>query len=638
MRNGTWKPVCMKLGMALVAGLLVFAPAQAAPAAQRLDAADLGAFVDGYLPIEMERADIAGMAVAVVKDGKLLLARGYGYADRERKAPVVADETLFRIGSVSKLFVWTAVMQLVEQGQLDLDADVQGYLDFPLPKRDDKPLTLRHLMTHTAGFEETLQDMWALPASSLDLREYLTKHVPMQRYPAGSTVAYSNYGATLAGYIVARRSGLSFDDYITQRILNPLGMRRTTFRQPLPDELAAQMASGYGNGSEPPQPFEYIRVAPAGSASATAGDMARFMQAELSGGLTGGPRVLQPATLVQMQAPTWQMHPQGPAMTLGYWEVAGFGQRVISHGGDTMWFHSGLYLLPEQRVGVFIVQNSSGERVLRDVFFRRFMARYFPSAPAVAKPQGGPLPQLAGNYLDTRRSEHSPLYLMNLLGQNQVRQAADGTLTTDYARWPNGKPIAFRPHGAGIWQNGDDSSRQLYFQQDEQGRWRMSGTVGMQMMERAIWYQDMGLWRAVLGGAVIVALLALLGWPIGTALRCNAGRSRVQPPALRQAQWLARGSATLTLLPWAILAVGGLCWQSADLLSDSRLQPVLWAMQLTAWLALLMLVPLARAQLTVWRTPGTGWQRAHHALVWLAGLAAAILAWQGQLLFWAGKY
>jgi len=166
----------------------------------------------------------------------------------------------------------------------------------------------------------------------------------------------------------------------------------------------------------------------------------------------------------------------------------------------------------------------------------------------------------------------------------------------------------------------------------------MGGTVGMQVLERVLWYQDMALWRWVLGGAMAVALLALLGWPAGAALRRYAGRSRVLPPDLRQAQWLARGSALLTVLPWAILAVGGLCWQSAGLLQDSRLQLVLRAMQLAAWLALLMLLPLARAQLAVWRTAGTGWQRAHHALVWLAGLAAAILAWQGQLLFWAGKY
>src|SRR5271163_4508118 len=153
--------------------------------------------------LQIAQADIAGAVIAVVKDGSLVFAKGYGYADTAKKTQISPEMTLFRPGSISKLFIWTAVMQQVEQGKLDLDRDVNDYLDFKIPAAFDKPITLRNLMTHTAGFEEVAKDMAEPDAASIGpLGDFLRSHIPARIYPPGTTPAYSNYGAALSGYIV----------------------------------------------------------------------------------------------------------------------------------------------------------------------------------------------------------------------------------------------------------------------------------------------------------------------------------------------------------------------------------------------------------------------------------------------------
>ena len=238
-------------------------------------------WLDGFLPYALRTADIPGAVVTVVKDGQILTARGFGYADREKRTPVDPERTLFRPGSVSKLVTWTAAMQLVEQGKLDLDRDVNTYLDFKIPEYDGKPVTLRQLMTHTAGFEEAVKDIiFTDPAHLLPLGDYLKRWTPKRVFEPGTTPAYSNWATALTGYLVERVSGESFDDYCDKHIFAPLGMTNSTMRQPLPAALAGQMASGYKPGQEAGK-FEIVGPAPAGSLSSTGTDMAKFMIAYL---------------------------------------------------------------------------------------------------------------------------------------------------------------------------------------------------------------------------------------------------------------------------------------------------------------------------------------------------------------------
>src|SRR5262245_8704319 len=196
-----------------------------APAAAALTQSNVEAWLDGFVPFALANGDVAGAVVVVVKDGQILAQKGYGYADVAAHKPVDPETTLFRTGSVSKLTTWTSVMQLVEQGKLDLDADVNGYLDFKIPPREGKPITLRNIMTHTPGFEERIKSLIIPEGQQFDpLDIYLKAWVPTRIFAPGTTPAYSNYATAVAGYIVARVSGQSYDDYVDQHILAPLGM------------------------------------------------------------------------------------------------------------------------------------------------------------------------------------------------------------------------------------------------------------------------------------------------------------------------------------------------------------------------------------------------------------------------------
>jgi CubicO group peptidase (beta-lactamase class C family) len=171
------------------------APARNGPTAQPqqqgpTDRAELEAFLDEELGREMEKHHIAGAAVSVVKDGKLYFAKGYGSADLENGIPVDPEQTVFRIGSLAKLFTWTAVMQLAEQGKLDLDADINTYLDFRIPDTYPQPITLKHLMTHTPGFEDRYYERLASdPNDLLPPREWLVSHMPARVRPPGDAAA-----------------------------------------------------------------------------------------------------------------------------------------------------------------------------------------------------------------------------------------------------------------------------------------------------------------------------------------------------------------------------------------------------------------------------------------------------------------
>src|SRR5579884_2450492 len=185
------------------------APSKVTPgeSPHQLTAQDLEAFLDGLVPSQLAQSDIAGAVIAVVQNGNVIFEKGYGYSDVKSKRPVLPDQTLFRPGSISKLFTWTSVMQLVEQGKIDLDHDINEYLDFKIPPYQGKPITLRNVMTHTPGFEDSAKGL--LPASGADvnLERYLKTHLPARIFPPGEIVAYSNYGCGLAGYIVQRISG-----------------------------------------------------------------------------------------------------------------------------------------------------------------------------------------------------------------------------------------------------------------------------------------------------------------------------------------------------------------------------------------------------------------------------------------------
>ena len=232
---------------------------------------------------------------------------------------LMRKQTLFRPGSISKLFTWTAVMQQVERGKLDLDADVNPYLDFKIPPGPDgEPVTLRNIMTHTPGFEEAVKELITEdPDRLVPLDEAVRRWTPNRIFKAGTMPAYSNYATALAGHIVERVSGLGFDDYLDQNIFQPLGMAHSSFRQPLPKGLEAAMSKGYDSDSGKPKGYELISLAPAGSLAATGSDMARFMIAHLQNGALGDQRILSEETAKQMHGTPLTIIPGLNRMLLG---------------------------------------------------------------------------------------------------------------------------------------------------------------------------------------------------------------------------------------------------------------------------------------------------------------------------------
>jgi CubicO group peptidase (beta-lactamase class C family) len=503
-------------------------------AARPLTREDLEAWLDGFLPYALATGDVAGAVVVVVKDGSTLLQKGYGYADVAARKPVDPATTLFRPGSISKLTTWTAVMQLVEQGKLDLDADVNGYLDFKIPARDGKPITLRNIMTHTPGFEERIKDLIIPEGTPFDpLDVYLKKWVPTRIFAPGTTPAYSNYATSLAGYIVARASGLSFDDYVDQHILAPLGMEHSTFRQPLPERLQPFMANGYARASEgKAKPFEVVVAAPAGSQASSGADMARFMIAHLQKGVFGEGRILKAETAEQMHTTALTVLPRVDRMVLGFYEQNRNGRHIISHAGDTAWFHSDLYLFLDDNIGLFISLNSAGKEgaagKIRKAVFEQFADRYLPGPTFDGKvdPQTATehARMMTGLYQVSRRLETSFFRLLGLAGPVKVFTNADGTISVSIATNVAGEPIKWREVEPFVWRDVDGKS--FLSAQVTDGRvtrfafeW-VSPFMVFEPMPASI--SPAWLTPALVAG-LIALFLTMLAWPISALTRRHYG-------------------------------------------------------------------------------------------------------------------
>ena len=492
-----------------------------------LTATDLEAFLDGLMPLQLERDDIAGAVVAVVKDGKLLFTKGYGFADAASRKPVSPDGTLFRPGSISKLFTWTAVMQLVEQGKLNLDRDVNDYLDFKLPAAYSQPITLRHIMTHTPGFDEAIKDLFVNDANDLQpLGTYLATHIPTRIFPPGTVPAYSNYATALAGYMVERASGKPFNDYVQDNIFKPLGMEKTTFAQPLPENLKPLMSSGYVLASGKARPFEIVQAWPAGSVSTAATDMARFMIAHLQNGELNGTRILRPETAVLMHSRQFASNPALNGMALGFYEETRNGHRIIGHGGDTICFHSDLHLMVNDGVGFFVSYNSPGKGISnRTALWQKFLDRYFPyeipAAPPVAT-AAADAGEVAGHYIVSRRAQGNLFEALNVLSQASVTAASDGTISVSNARDFNGQLKKFREIQPLVYQevNGQD---RVAFQRDASGRLYFAIDFPFFVFQRVGLLQLAPLDLFLLGASVTILLLALLLWPVAALVRRHFG-------------------------------------------------------------------------------------------------------------------
>jgi CubicO group peptidase (beta-lactamase class C family) len=501
--------------------------------------ADVGAFLDGFLPMQLERENIAGAVVLVVKDGKVLFAKGYGYADVDKKKPVSVDNTLFRPGSISKLFTWTAVMQLVQQGKLDLDRDVNDYLDFKIPATWPQPITLRNVMTHTTGFEETIKRLFVPEGTPMvPLKDYLTHHMPERIFPPGPVPAYSNYAATLAGYIVERTSGRAFNDYVTENIFRPLGMQHSTFAQPLPAELKPLMSDGYEVGSGHEKPFEIVEAAPAGSLSSTAADLSRFMIAHIQNGKFENAEILNLQTAQEMHARQKGFPPELNGMALGFYEESRNGHRIIGHGGDTFYFHSDLHLVLDAGVGFFVSYNSAGKGEIsaRTALWHHFLDRYFPYTPPEPAPPSTAAVDartVSGYYLSSRRAQNTFLSAANSFGLLKVVPDKDGKIKVDAFKDFNGQTKRWQEISPLVYRAVDGQDR-IAFQKDANGRWELRVDFPAIIFQRTGFFDSAPWNRAVLSYSLSVLGLTLLLWPVAWIIRRHYGFKLDLTPSQRR--------------------------------------------------------------------------------------------------------
>jgi hypothetical protein len=484
-------------------------------------------------------------------------------------------------------------------------------------------------MTHTGGFAETVK--WLIlygKKQPVSLRTALTRWVPDRIYAPGEIPAYSNYGASLAGYIVERVSGEPFDQYIERHILAPAGMNHSSFRQPLPANLDGLMSKAYKPGTDEPQPFEVIALSPAGALSASGADMGRFMIAHLNN------KLLDPATAKLMYADANKPYSGLPAMALGFYHEDRNGLTIVGHGGDTVFFHSDLHLIPEKNVGLYISMNSVGKNgsahALREQLLHEFTDRYYPApqrmlaTASTAKEHGA---AMSGHYVSSRAGGFNWFRAIALIGQTSVAADKDNNLVVSSITDPSGTPRKWREVGPWLWQEVNGSDFLQAVPNGKGGVKMFSITPYAPIIEfvPAPASLNAGWILPVAGIALLVLLVAALGWPIVRAVRWRygyksdlAGRPLLLHRLTRATAWVF----IAVLVGWFLIMM---MLQSDLSALDEGLD--IW-MRLLQLLLVLAIVGTAVSVWNAW-TVATAPGRHRFATVWaiVIALAAVFVAW-----------
>lgn len=607
---------------------------------------DLEALVDDLVETSLADHDVPGATVAVVADGEIALTKGYGTADRDSGDPVDPAGTPFRIGSVSKAVTATALAPLVHRGDLDPDADVRDVLDVPIDDSYDDPVTLRHLLTHRAGFESTNQGLWIPPDRTVrSLESYLRDGQRARVRPPGEAGSYSNYGYALAGTVLGAHHGQPFHAAIDDRLLDPAGMTSSSFQQPLPDDLADAHATGYGPlGPSRDGRFPSVGLRPAGAMSSTAADMARFLQLHLNDGVVDGERVLA-SGVVDTAHEQWATHHDAlDGMAPGFVEDTRGDVRTLWHNGATPGFYSHLVLVPDHDLGFFIAYNGQNGATAANDVVDPFLEAFVPAPDdRTLTPDGQPAraADLPGTYRFLQQSHtwHDSITSVLNAPTIEVSVADDGALVTSdgstTTRWVEREPLVF--------ERTDGADRLAFGERDGEIQYLFRGG------SPTAYGRVTGLDRLWLHGAIALAtvvgmLSGTIGWPAAALWRGIRGNDAhadahadADSPGFDPMDWLGApatrarlvaGTAPVLLLAFPVAALLHLAIDVYGTLSDPPLTfAVLFALPLCGLLCGIVSAAYAgRSWLDgYWSTLG----RLHYALV-----AASLLGYCWLLRYW----
>jgi CubicO group peptidase (beta-lactamase class C family) len=609
----------------VVAALALWLVAAAAAFAD--EDAEIAARLDALAGAVMVSDQVPG-AIAAIVSGDTVILRGYGLSDIAAGTSVDPRDTRFEIGSITKLFTWIAVMMLVEEGRLDLEADVTRYLS-DVEVTGGAPLTLAQLMSHRGGFEESYA-IFDPAVAALPRAEALSVAAPDQVFPRGAVTSYSNWGAALAGHIVEMVSGQPWEAFVETRILDPLGMDDTTTaeRRRRPDQLP--LADSYrvqGGVTHPAFRVDIGAFGPAGAIASTAADMARFLRFLMGDGALDGVRILQPETMDRLRSRLFDDRPQAADMAHGFQARPMFGTMVYGHGGGVNEFLSNLAVIPEIGAGVFISQNG-GTGAQLPLMVPAAILGALAARAGLAAPEPDTVPdaaaravEAAGRYLTNRRTFSGPGQLLAALSPMTVTALPDGTLLIPTPLSQG--PVRHDPVAPDIWQ--DAHGARVAFLRDGTGRiTRLADGTGAQTHERLRGLADpVWLWLA-LGLAALLSVSSLLGltWRHGLHGGTRAGTLVAAVP-------LAGAVSVLGLIGAGAAAGLAASRLGSQFLFDQP-QPTLNAflamgdvVAVVAVLAVLALVP-------VWRVAGWSlWRRIHDTFfaLALAAFAAFLLRW-----------
>lgn len=616
---------------------------RAAAQPPQIDPASVETFLDGYVAALMADQYPPGMMVAVATRERAFV-KSYGVADWESGEPATPD-TLFRIASISKTFVWTAVMMLVDEGKLSLDADVNDYLtQFRIPEGFGAPVTLNHLMTHRAGFEDTLGDFFEAKTGR-DAAESLIRHMPKRVAPPGARTAYSNWGTDLAALIVENVSGMPFDAFVRSRILTPLGMTSTALRDPEgaagaaynDPSLDARTARPHEMKNGAPSPMIHDALEPtyaAGAASLSARDAARWLQFFLNGGVAreGGreTRLLSPQAFAVMRTRQFDDRRLAPDFAHGFMETEIAGHPTFGHGGTLSGFIADMTVAPSLGVGVFVVVNGAEGTRVADAVSRAVIERLagaelyaHPWAQEAAPAQVEAAKALAGTYLGNRRLFSKFEKIAALGSQVVIAPQDDGSLVVA----GGGQEKRYYPYAPDVWT--DRARDRLYAYRGADGRAvRISGQMGTNTFERVTFLQSPTAFYSGVGAALFFSLTVLLG-----AWRRHGRIER----STRLGGLIAAGQIVSALL-WLGFA-GILAWAMSTLtgLPLSHYVEIGWPPKAlvyahyAATLAALAAVVMAAATVPAFTASAWSlWRKAHHVLFAAAGLFAvyALIEWR----------